>query len=345
MKKNKLDSIPKYCCIALLESCFMHCRMCYKWEKDVNQREPDEPSLEQWKEFITDFAQMYTQKKPQINFAGGEPLAREETLSLIEFAVNLGFDTLLATNGYLINEQLAKKIGSIGLKNISISLDGINKSTHDFLRGVNDGYERVMQAINLLHAFAPKVEIDIATAISAVNLNEIADIVKWVNRDERINGIGFQAITQPFSTLTEDKWYENPKYSFLWPKDTDMVNKVIDELIELKFADKERLAPKIKNPSKQFQMYKNYFQNPESFIKKEKCHLSQEALNITPAGEVHICFYKPSIGNIKSASIKTLWFSDTADRVREDIKKCRKNCQALVNCNFDADINYDNQER
>src|SRR3989338_1284906 len=31
---------PTYCCIALLESCFLRCRMCHKWKGDVNLRDP-----------------------------------------------------------------------------------------------------------------------------------------------------------------------------------------------------------------------------------------------------------------------------------------------------------------
>ncbi|MCG2712656.1 MAG: SPASM domain-containing protein, partial [Candidatus Omnitrophica bacterium] len=88
---------------------------------------------------------------------------------------------------------------------------------------------------------------------------------------------------------------------------------------------------------------KHYFKNPKNFLKKGPCHISVEALNITPTGQVHICFYKPAIGNIKSFNIRDIWFSEKAKSVREMIKKCTRNCQSLVNCNFEESETYIDQ--
>ena len=65
--KKSTEPLPTYCCIAILESCFMHCKMCYKWLEDVNVRKPDEPALEKWKQTIFDLAQLCRDEKPQIN--------------------------------------------------------------------------------------------------------------------------------------------------------------------------------------------------------------------------------------------------------------------------------------
>ncbi|MFH2144907.1 MAG: radical SAM protein [Candidatus Omnitrophota bacterium] len=330
---------PTYCCLAILESCFMKCKMCYKWQSDINLRSSDEPTVAQWKQLITDLASM-GDIRPTINFAGGEPLVRGETLDLIAFASSLGLDTLLATNAYLIEKEMSLRINEINLKNIVISLDGVNKNTHDFLRGTAGSFERVQRAIELLQLYANKVKIDLATVISAVNLNEIVALVEWASQSSKINGIAFQAVTQPFSTPEEEKWYENPEYSFLWPKDLELVNSAMDRLIELKTAGSLRQGFAIKNPTRQLGVYKRYFEKPEDFVKRSGCHLYYQALNVTPAGEVHLCFYKPSIGNIKSSHIQDIWVSEKAKSVREQIKQCRKNCQALVNCNFDETEDY-----
>ncbi|MBU2063479.1 MAG: radical SAM protein [Candidatus Omnitrophica bacterium] len=338
INSTKLDT-PTYCCLAILESCFMKCKMCYKWQSDINLRSPDEPTVAQWKQFIADLAGM-GDIRPTIHFAGGEPLVRGETLDLIAFASRLGLDTLLATNAYLIEKEMSLRINEINLKNIVISLDGVNKNTHDFLRGTAGSFERVQRAIEFLQLYANKVKIDLATVISAVNLNEIVALVEWASQSSKINGIAFQAVTQPFSTPEEEKWYENPEYSFLWPKDLELVNLVMDRLIELKTAGSLKRGFAVRNPTRQFGIYKRYFEKPEDFVKRSGCHLYSQALNVTPDGEAHLCFYKPSIGNIKSSRIQDIWFSEKAKSVREQIKHCRKNCQALVNCNFDETEDY-----
>ncbi|MCK4993851.1 MAG: radical SAM protein [Candidatus Omnitrophica bacterium] len=339
LEKN-IESVPTYCCIAILESCFMHCKMCYKWQEDVLIRKPDEPTLEEWKQAISDLAQLCKEQKPQINFAGGEPLAREEIFELIAYAQNLGFPALLASNAYLVDEVKAQKIAQAQLKGISISLDGVTPQTHDLMRGVFGAHEKVLQSIDLIRRYSPGTKITLNCCICALNIHELPDLVQWANNDGRIDGIFFQAVTQPFSTPEEEYWYKNDKYSDLWPLDTLKTNEILEKMYLLKSKGDFKAPFQILNPASQFRAFKHYFSDPEKFIKKGRCHLDNSAINITPAGEVHLCFSMPAIGNIKHQSIQTMWHSKHAEEVRSQIKQCKKNCQALVNCNFDDKQDY-----
>lgn len=335
-KAEKRDvRLPTYCCIALLESCFLKCRMCYKWKNDINSRDPEEPNMEQWKGFIRSLKRL-VKERIQINFAGGEPLARDETLKLIKYASSQGFDTLLATNAVLIDEEKAKRIADSGLTTVNISLDSLEENKHDYLRGVKGVYSKVMRAIELLDKYAGRVTIGICTVIVEQNLGELADIVRWVQSNEKIDGMGFQAVTQPFSTDEDLFWYKDKRYSHLWPKNIAVVDKSMDGLIGLKQSGFNKLG----NPLSQFYVYKAYFRNPNMFIKKQKCHIDTQAVNITPAGEIRLCFYMEPIGNIKNDDIADVWFSQKAELLREKISACKKNCQSMVNCNFDESEVY-----
>ncbi len=338
MRPKKGIPIPGYCCIALLESCFMGCRMCRKWEYDIQEKAWGAPSLSQWESAITGLGEM-TQGRLQVNFAGGEPLCREETLPLIVHTANCGMDAQLATNGLLLNEDKARELGRAGLKNATISLDGARSRTHDFLRGRPGSFEGVMRAIDLLTRFAPDTEIDLNTLICGINLEELPGLVRWAANDGRINAVGFQAVTHPFSAPLLERWYESPRYSFLWPRDEPRMEAILDELRELAKGNGIRLGF-IKNPPVQFKVYKRYFRQPEEFVKRDGCHL-MDALNITPEGEVRICFEQPALGNIKEKKIEEIWFSEQALKVREAISVCQRNCQAMVNCNFDGEKEYE----
>ena len=334
MEKD-LVKLPTYCCIALLESCFFRCRMCYKWKSDIALRDSQEPTLEKWKDFVSSLRKM-VKGRFQINFAGGEPLARKETLELIRYASGQGFDTLLATNAYLIDEEIARKIGDAGLTVANISLDSLKEERHDYIRGVKGAYRRVMQAIDLLNKYATNVKIGICTVILNDNLDELDEVVRWVQINEKLGGMGFQAVTQPFSTPEDPFWYRNEEYSHLWPKDISKVDRAMDGLI----AMKQNGFNKLGNPLSQFYVYKAYFRNPNNFIKKQKCHIDMQAVNITPTGEIRICFYMEPIGNIKSDDIGDVWFSQKAKALREKIADCKRNCQSMVNCNFDESKVY-----
>lgn len=332
---NSITNLPAYCCIALLESCFLRCKMCYKWQSDVNLRDPQEPALEEWKNFILSLRRM-VKGRFQINFAGGEPLTRSSTLELIKFASYHGFDTLLATNAFLIDEDMAKKIADSGLTIANISLDSLQEERHDRIRGVKGVYHRVIHAIDLLDKFATNVKIGVCTVIMEENIQELADIVKWIQANNKIDGMGFQAVTQPFSTPEDSSWYKNEQYSHLWPKDISALDRAMDELINMK----ENGFDKLGNPISQFYVYKAYFRNPNNFIKKIKCHIDTQAINVTPTGEIRICFYTEPIGNIKYDDINNIWFSQKATEVREKIAGCKRNCQSMVNCNFDESEVY-----
>lgn len=313
----------------------MKCQMCHKWKSDINSRDPEEPNLEQWRGFIRSLKKL-VKERVQINFAGGEPLVREETLELIRYANSQGFDTLLATNAVLIDEEKAKSIADSGLTIANISLDSLKEHKHDYLRGIKGVYSKVMRAIELLDKYAGDVKIGICTVIVEQNLDELADIVKWVQSNEKIDDMGFQAVTQPFSTQEDTFWYKDEKYSHLWPKDIARVDKSIDELIRIKQNGFDKLG----NPLSQFYVYKAYFRNPNMFIKKQKCHIDTQAVNITPTGEIRLCFYMEPIGNIKSDDIDNVWFSHKTEISREKVSNCKKNCQSMVNCNFDESEIY-----
>jgi MoaA/NifB/PqqE/SkfB family radical SAM enzyme len=171
-------------------------------------------------------------------------------------------------------------------------------------------------------------------------LEKIIELVQWAADNRKIEGIGFQAVTQPFSTPEDSDWYKNPEFEFLWPKDMDLVTEVMEGLMHIKNENRYKDNFQIFNPVNQFKVFIEYFRNPQKFIKQDTCHLDERAINITPTGEVHICFYKPPIGNIKTADIRDIWFSREAGVVRSEIKSCRRNCQALVNCNFDEEESY-----
>jgi len=332
---EKTVALPTYCCIALLENCFFRCRMCYKWKMGGTLINPEPPTLDEWKMFIH-LLKKLVGGKLQINFAGGESLIKKESLALIQYASKEGFDTLLATNGFLIDEAMAKKIADSGVSIVNISLDSLKEERHDYLRGVRGSYRKVLRAIEVLDSYAPKVHVGICTVISDKNIDELCEIVNWVEANGRIDGMGFQAITQPFSTPEDPFWYQNAQYNDLWPKDIEKIDRAIDKLIEMKKSGVAKLG----NPITQLYVYKAYFRNPNNFIKQQKCHIDTQAINITPGGEIRICFYMEAIGNIKYDDISNVWYSQKAQKIREEIATCKKNCQSMVNCNFESSEVY-----
>jgi MoaA/NifB/PqqE/SkfB family radical SAM enzyme len=303
--------------------------MCSLWKTGYSTTS-QEPDLNEWFRFI-ELAAELTDNSIEISVSGGEPLLDDRNLALIKFSAEKGLATSMPTNGFLIDNEMALKIADSGLSAIGISLDGINRNTHDFLRGVEGCYDKVMQAIGHLDKSRGSPKIGILTTISEKNLDEVIELARWANEDNRIETIIFQAITQPFNTPLDSEWYNRSEYSFLWPQDTKKVQDLLDELIKLK-----KMAYKISNSVPQLESFKRYFENPGEFIKKDICNVDFW-MNINQLGDVYICSRKEAIGNIRKDTLKDMWYSAEANQRREEIKNCKANCHILVNCAYEED--------
>jgi radical SAM protein with 4Fe4S-binding SPASM domain len=73
--------------------------------------------------------------KPIFVLSGGEPLFRPDIFDIARHAADAGLIVALATNGTLIDADVARHIQESGIRRVSISFDGANAATHDIFRG------------------------------------------------------------------------------------------------------------------------------------------------------------------------------------------------------------------
>lgn len=298
--------------------------MCFAWKNECAIAR-EEPTLDEWQRFIN-FLSDLSDNAIEMNFSGAEPLCNERSLALIGLSALKGLPTSLATNGVLIDRELAKKIVDSGLSVIVISLDGIKKDTHDFLRGVDGCYDKVMRAIDYLDSFRSNLKIGIQAIIMERNLDEIIELVEWANGNKKIDYMSLQVIAQPFYSPFDGEWYKKTEHGFLWPKDIGKVHSLIEELVRLKQS-----GYKISNPIAQLDIFKEYFARPGIFVKKNRCNVDFW-INVNRFGDMRMCESMEQIGNIRQDDLRELWYSERAIELRERMRECRSNCHLLVNC-------------
>lgn len=325
------DKKLQFCDLVITENCMLRCRMCKMWQ---SKSDTDGLPVETWKGFIDSLAD-FVEGKAQVQFVGGEPLVKKGILELIKHATKRGFLTTMTSNGYLIDEKMVLHLIDSGLSTLVLSLDSIRKETHDFLRGVDSTYDKLMKAIFLLGKFNNNsLKIHIVTTIMQRNLDDILELTEWANRNQTINHISFQAVMQPFFTPFDNTWYKKREFSFLWPKDIAKVNYVLDRLIEFR-----KRGDKITNPIPQFNIFKSYFKEPDSFVKASRCNLGYNSITVNTSGKIFLCNSMEPIGDIKDGKgIEELWFSEKAEKVREGIRNCKYNCKLLINCFFEDEV-------
>jgi len=285
-----------------------------------------ELKISEWESFLDSLREITPVGTPVSFTGGGEPLYREGILELIQYATKKGFIAQLPSNGYLIDEDMAKRLADAGLYGLTLSLDSLNEQTHDFLRGVEGAFSRVMKAVD--HLRKNKIGFSFMTTIMGKNLDDILELVKWAKK-ERI-GVRFQAISRPFEKDLISDWYAQDEWKFLWPLDTVKAGRIIDELITLKNSGYEIL-----NPVGQLEIFKAYFDNPKKPYRLRRCNVGDYLMNMDIYGNLNPCYSIGIWGNIRETKIMDLWFSQKAQDYRKKIYNCQKPCHHLINCFYE----------
>lgn len=124
--------------------------------------------------------QIATVGRPILVFSGGEPLMRPDLFKLAAHARDRGLMTALATNGTLIDRNLAGHIATAGFDRVSVSLDGADADTHNQLRGQPGSFERAMDALEYLRNAGVSTQIN--CTIARHNQHQLAGVVKLGER-------------------------------------------------------------------------------------------------------------------------------------------------------------------
>jgi len=115
-----------------------------------------------------------------ISLSGGEPLIRKDLYDIISILNRTGHFPILITNGWFVDEDVAKTIHKAGLQEISVSLDYIDPANHDRQRGQAGAWDRAVKALELLnkHRPDPRNRVHMISILMDDNLDDIEPLIK-----------------------------------------------------------------------------------------------------------------------------------------------------------------------
>jgi len=136
-----------------------------------------ELSTEQCKKILSAVARF---SKCTLILTGGEPMERGDIYKLIRHGRKRKLRMVMATCGYLIDDESIMKLKKAGISALSFSLDGASAETHDLFRQANGAFLSVIRAAEIAgHA---GVRFQINTTISKANIDEALGIAKLAKR-------------------------------------------------------------------------------------------------------------------------------------------------------------------
>jgi radical SAM protein with 4Fe4S-binding SPASM domain len=115
-----------------------------------------------------------------IILTGGEPMERNDIYQLSQYGDKLGLRMVMATCGYLIDDDSAVRLKKAGIKMLSFSLDGASADTHDVFRQSKGAFDSVIAAAKT--AKRAKLRFQINTTISKINVDEVLGIADLAGR-------------------------------------------------------------------------------------------------------------------------------------------------------------------
>lgn len=300
--------------LQMTNRCPLRCKMCNIWKLDPDSNQ--ELSVKEMKTVIDECKELDIN---YISFVGGEALVRkEDTFELVKYANSRGLHTTIVSNTYFLDEETCKRLLSVGLKRLAISLDGAKRETHDFIRGKGN-YDKVIETAKTMLSLRKEnqIKIDFTTVVMNYNFRELVDIY-WLGKKIGVDQVFYQAVVldNTFKNFdyNEDVWING--------KHLEELKNIIKELISLKREDNF-----IFNSVEYLKAIPQYFEKKEKF-RFGKCLAGFMNLNINPYGNVTVCGFGPNL-NVRNQTISDLWKHEKFNQTRTLIKKCKKPCLML----------------
>ena len=156
------------------KACLLACKHC-RAEAIATPAE-GELSTEEGKRFI-DSLTVFGRPYPVLIITGGDALMRSDVFDLVEYARAKNIPVGLAPSVTpRLSEENIQKMSALGVKAVSISLDGAFAETHERIRGISGHFEETVQQLKRL--VNAGFEVQVNTAVMKDNVNELPALVQ-----------------------------------------------------------------------------------------------------------------------------------------------------------------------
>lgn len=264
-----------------------------------------------------------------ILFIGGEPFLRKDLFNLVSYAKNFNLNTIIVTNGVLLDENNAEKCFAAGVDWLSVSIDAAEEEAFSKIRGKNILREIIknIEALNELKKERKK-EFPKIVAVCTImndNLEQLSDVARLAKK------LGIERIIfQPVVTNNADQSRRDSDGSAFIPSSRfSVLDKAIGDLTAYKKSSPENFNF-IANSFKHLKLSGEYLKKP---LKSNiwPCYAGYNRLQITQDYKVYFCIppnknVDVSFGDVSRDSLRDIWYSKEAKIRRKLIRGCNAPC-------------------
>lgn len=291
---------PLYVAWELTLECNANCLQCYS---NAGSKAPNELNT---KEALSIIDKITDAGVLVLAFSGGEPLLRSDWEVLLNHAVQQGLTVNVGTNGSTITPTVAGKLKKLGIRSVTVSLDGGNYITHEKMRRLPGLFNKTTNAIKMLSDYGVRVVVGFTP--TRLNYKEGRSVIELSIK------LGAQAVNfseyvpagrgQKNLSLKPEK-LEEVLYEWI------SMRKEFSNSISIIWHDC-RVALLV---------------HPEQQKQYVGCGAGRLVARIMVDGSVTPCVFLPHIiGNLRTETFESIWLRSTLIEDLRERKKFQGNC-------------------
>ncbi|MBL8215207.1 MAG: TIGR04053 family radical SAM/SPASM domain-containing protein [Bryobacterales bacterium] len=174
----RFDNSPFLVIWETTQACDLACRHCRACA--IPRRDPAELGPQEGLDLLD---QIRALGDPLMIFTGGDPLKRPDIFELLAHSVELGLRTTITPSATpLLTEWAVRRMASVGVARMAISLDSSSADEHDRFRGVQGSFDRSLASLRW--ALKAGLETQINTTVTVHNLHDLDQIAALVAESE-----------------------------------------------------------------------------------------------------------------------------------------------------------------
>lgn len=210
---------------------------------------------------------------------GGEPLIRDDIARIVRGAHEMGFVTLLITNGYRLEEMASELCPN--LEALIVSID-FPSEEHDLFRGYPGLFQKAVRGIHRARRVNPRMKISINCVITKLNGRYVDEMISLADRLGV--SITFESMNthMPFSSRNASPFKLPPE-------------------------EESEIFKRIRRYKLRGHRINNSLAYLDTFIggkRRYECHSLEVCLTLQPNGDVRICLSPDPLANLTQTSLR-----------------------------------------
>jgi SynChlorMet cassette radical SAM/SPASM protein ScmF len=158
----------------LTEGCNLACRHC--WLSPKLDPTGDKYAILPIELFKTAIREAKPLGLNSVKLTGGEPLLHPHFTTMLEITRQEELALTIETNGVLCTPEIAEEIAKSLNRFVSVSMDGADATTHEWVRGVRGSFELARQAVSNLVAVG--ISPQIIFSVMPCNVGQVDTVVR-----------------------------------------------------------------------------------------------------------------------------------------------------------------------